>query len=184
MIELDTFLVAIAAGDPDAFGRWVAGAERPLRESLRSFAARVDTESVLQEALLRTWQVAPRVAPDGRPNALLRVAVRIARNLALDEARRHRVTALEDAPEPAHDPTPEAPDPLLGRHVAECRERLPRQPARVLDARLGSAGGEPDDALAERLGMQKNTFLQNLSRARKLLAACLEKRGVALGGLR
>ncbi len=184
MIELDTFLVAIAAGDPDAFGRWVAGAERPLRESLRGFATRVDTEAVLQEALLRTWQVAPRVESDGRPNALLRMATRIARNLALDEARRYRATPLEDAPEPAHDPTPEAPDPMLRRHVLECRDGLPKQPARVLGARLASGGAEPDETLAERLGMQKNTFLQNLSRARKLLAACLEKRGITLGGLR
>ncbi len=184
MIDLDSFLAAIAAGDPDAFGRWVAGAERPLRESLRSFATRVDTEAVLQESLLRTWQVAPRLEPDGRPNALFRMALRIARNLALDEARRQRSTPLEEAAEPAHDPTPETPDPLLRRHVAECRERLPKQPARVLGVRIDSGGGEPDEVLAEQLGMQKNTFLQNLSRARKLLAACLEKRGIALGGLR
>ena len=184
MTELDSFLPAIGAGDPVAFGRWLAGAERPLRESLRSFATRVDTESVLQEALLRTWQVAPRVTPDGRPNALLRLALRIARNLALDEARRHRSAPLEDAAEPAHDPVPSAPDPLLRRHLSECREKLPAQPARVIAARLDSGGAEPDEALAVRLGMRKNTFLQNLSRARKLLAACLEKRGVVPGGLR
>jgi RNA polymerase sigma-70 factor (ECF subfamily) len=34
--------------------------------------------------------------------------------------------------------------------------------------------------LAERLGMRLNTFLQNFTRARKLLAECLEKRKVDL----
>ena len=66
------------AGDKDAFAAWLAGAERPVRISLRSFAVKVDTEAVLQEALLRVWQVAPRVRPDGRSNALLRFALRSA----------------------------------------------------------------------------------------------------------
>ena len=44
----------------------------------------------MQEALLRVWQVAPRCRRDERPNALLRLAARIARNLAIDELRRVR----------------------------------------------------------------------------------------------
>lgn len=51
---------------------------RPIHQSLRSFAAKVDTEAVLQESLLRVWQVAPKVVPDGRENCLLRLGVRIA----------------------------------------------------------------------------------------------------------
>ena len=66
MIDLDDQLAAIAAGDPDAFGRWVAGAEHELRASLASFAAAVDSEVIVQETLLRMWQVAPRVERDGR----------------------------------------------------------------------------------------------------------------------
>ena len=65
-MDLDAELPSIIAGDADAFGRWLAGAERPVRESLRSFAAVIDAEAVLQEALLRVWQVAPRFQPDGR----------------------------------------------------------------------------------------------------------------------
>jgi RNA polymerase sigma-70 factor (ECF subfamily) len=34
--------------------------------------------------------------------------------------------------------------------------------------------------LAERLGMRLNTFLQNVTRARKLLVECLERRHVDL----
>lgn len=185
MVDLDVHLPAIGAGDPAAFGRWVAGAEAPLRASLRSLAAHVDGEAVLQEALLRVWQVAPRCLPDGKPNALFRLAIRITRNLALDELRRARVqptaaAALERALADAAEPTPAAPDPLLRRLIDQCRRALPRQPATALTARLDAAGGDPDVTLAARVGMRLNTFLQNVARARKLLADCLARRGVSL----
>jgi RNA polymerase sigma-70 factor (ECF subfamily) len=182
--EEAALLGAIASGDTEAFGRWVGGAEHALRASLRSFAASVDTESVLQEALLRVWQVAPRFIPDGKPHGLLRLARQIARNLALSECRRHREGVLEpEALERSLEAAalvPRTPDPLLRQALAECRERLPAKPAQALDARLESAGGEADAAIAARLGMRPNTFLQNFTRARKLLAECLEKRGVDL----
>ncbi|MBA3397052.1 MAG: sigma-70 family RNA polymerase sigma factor, partial [Deltaproteobacteria bacterium] len=93
--DLDLHLGAIVAGDTRAFARWLAGAEPPVRESLRSFARVVDVEAVLQEALLRVWQVAPRFVADGRPNGLLRLGVRIARNLAVSEVRRTRAVPVE-----------------------------------------------------------------------------------------
>jgi hypothetical protein len=68
----------------------------------------------------------------------------------------------------------------LRRIIAICREKLPRKPALALMARLSSAGGEPDLVLAEQLGMKLNTFLQNFTRARKLLAECLARNGVDL----
>lgn len=188
MIDLDAELAGIVAGDPDAFARWVAGAEPPLRAALRSLAAHVDVEAVLQEALLRVWQVAPRCRSDGRPNALLRLGVRIARNLGLDELRRARsvavdVAALEAAAARDEDFAARAPDPLLRQLIDACRQALPAQPAAALRARLESAGAEPDEALAARLAMKLNTFLQNVGRARKLLAACLERRGVRVAEL-
>jgi len=184
-IDLDGELGAIVAGDPDAFARWVAGAEPPLRASLRPLAARVDCEAVLQEALLRIWQVAPRCRRDERPNALLRLGLRIARNLAIDELRRARGTSadeasLEAALARAAVVEPRAPDPLLRRAIEECRRALPQKPAAALEARLESAGAEPDQRLAERLRMKLNTFLQNVTRAKKLLAACLREHGVEL----
>lgn len=178
---------AIAQRDADAFGRWLAGAEAPLRAGLRRFAAQVDVEAVLQEALLRVWQVAPKVTLDGRPDALLRLAFRVARNLAVDEARRagFRATLGEDdlvrlLDARAGDVAPEAPDPLLRRLIAGCREKLGKQPRAALDARLHAGGSEPDADLAAALGMKLNTFLQNVGRARKALAECLRRGGVAL----
>jgi RNA polymerase sigma-70 factor (ECF subfamily) len=174
--DLDVHLTAIAAGDADAFARWLAASEFRVRASLKTFAAQVDVESVLQESLLRVWQVAPRFQPDGEPNSLLRFAIRVARNTAVSEARRLRNAFVEaevavDAREP---------DPLLYEVIARCREELPDKPSQALGARLASAGSEPDHLLAEQLEMTLNTFLQNVTRARKLIADCLEKKGVAL----
>jgi RNA polymerase sigma factor (sigma-70 family) len=181
VIDLDVDLVAIRHGDVSAFARFIAGAERGIRESLRSFAARVDTEAVVQETLLRVWQVSPRVEPDGKPNALLRFAVRVARNLAIDETRRTRDTSVDPSvlAETA-EIVAAPPDPMLRRVIAACRDALPQKPAQALTARIESGGAEPDEVLASRLGMKTNTFLQNFTRARKLLAECLEGKGVVL----
>ena len=130
------------------------------------------------------WQVSPRFVPDGRPNGTLRLALRIARNLALDETRRLRAVqcdpetlerALHQAAEVVE---PVEPDPHLRRAIDDCRGQLPRQPARALTARIDSEGTKTDRALAQETGMQLNTFLQNVTRARRLMAACLEERGV------
>ena len=181
MIDLDVHLAAIVAGDADAFARWLAGAEMPVRLSLASFAAVVDVEAVLQEALLRVWQVAPRFEPDGAPNGLLRFGVRIARNLAVSELRRTKTRPVEPADLEDHQNVRASePDPMLRRAIVECRDKLPAKPREVLDARLASAGADDDLTLAEALGMRLNTFLQNFSRARKLLAECLGKRGIAV----
>jgi DNA-directed RNA polymerase specialized sigma24 family protein len=181
----DELLAAIGAGDAAAFGRWLAGAEDRLRGSLRSFAEKVDVEAVLQETLVRVWQLAPRVVPDGRPHALLRLAIRIARNLAISDLRRRRLEpvepeTLERLADAADSITPldRWQDPLLRRAIEECRKRLPARPGQALEARLESAGAEPDALVAQRVGMRPNTFLQNIVRARRLLADCLRRRGI------
>lgn len=183
--DLDEHLPAIVVGDPSAFARWVAGVEPLLRRSLRAFAAAVDAEAVVQETLLRAWQVAPRIEIDGRPNGLLRFALRAARNLAISEVRRARVAedALREM-ERCSDLDVDVwapPDPLLRERIDDCRKKLPRQPARALEARLGGAAGDGDRTLAAALGMRLNTFLQNITRARRLLADCLRRAGIDLG---
>jgi DNA-directed RNA polymerase specialized sigma24 family protein len=181
-------LAGISAGDAGVFARWLARAEGRLRGSLRPFASRVDVEAVLQEALVRVWQVAPRFVPDGGPDALLRLAIRIARNLAVSELRRSRLDpvdpefldrALVEADR--FSPGPDrGSDPMLRRAIEECRRALPRKPVEAIQARLDSGGAEPDAVLAVRLRMRRNTFLQNITRARRLLANCLRRRGIDL----
>src|SRR5256885_8621435 len=166
MIDLDVHLAAITGGDTVAFGHWLAGSEPVVRESLRSFARVVDVEAVLQESLLRVWQVAPRFVADGKPNGLLRLALRIARNLAISETRRMRADPIEEGEDFA-DPAVAVPDPLLRDVIDGCRDRLPDQPRAALEARLLAEGGISDVDLATGLGMKLNTFLQNFGRARK-----------------
>ena len=193
MTDLDLHLDAIRAGDQGAFASWLAGAERPVRASLRSFAAEVDVEAVLQEALLRAWQLAPRLTSDGRPNVLLRFTLVAARNLARSEVRRRSrlpppgsgggdddEAGFERLIERIADEGPAPPDPLLRKLILACRDLLPPKPREALEARLAAGGAEPDQAIAARLGARLNTFLQNFTRARRLLAECLEAKGVAL----
>lgn len=180
-MDLDVHLEAIGAGDTQAFARWVAGAEPALRASLVRFASQLDVEVVVQEALLRAWQVAERVERDGRGNCLLRFTLRAARNLAIDELR-HRRREVVRAPDDDELPSaPIEPDPLLRKAVEECRQQLPSNPARALLARLEARGVDSDEQIAERLGMKRNTLLKNFGRARSFLLECLERRGIRLG---
>jgi RNA polymerase sigma-70 factor (ECF subfamily) len=176
--DLDVHLSGIASGDVRAYGAFLAAAEPAVRRSLRSFATRVDIEAVLQESFLRLWQVARRVESDGRPNALLRLGLRIARNLALDECKRRRESPLPEGLDPIAEPV--LVDPMVRERIARCFGDLPRQPAAALRARLDAEGGDPDAALAAALGMRLNTFFQNVARARKLLLECLARAGVEL----
>lgn len=178
-MNLDVHLPAIIHRDATAFGDWMAAAEPRVRRSLASFAARVDVEAVLQDALLRAWIFAHRVVEDGRENSLLRYTLRVAHNLAIDELRR-RDRANERYLEPDEEvAAPEVPtaDPALAARLADCVEALPPQPRQAFLARSGAVS--PDRALADRLGMQLNTFLKNVGRARKALIECLQRAGVA-----
>lgn len=178
-LDLDVHLAMIVAGDSSAFARWLAGAENRVRASLRSFAAVVDVEAVLQESLVRVWQVAPRFVADGKPNGLVRFAVRVARNLAVSELRRNRHSEpIETDALPAD--TAGLPDPMLRAAIVDCRDKLPPKPRQAFDARLEAGGSRDDAELAESLDMRLNTFLQNFTRARQLLADCLGKRGIAI----
>jgi DNA-directed RNA polymerase specialized sigma24 family protein len=202
MQDHDGFATSIASKDAQAFAHWMSHCESPLRQSLASFARSVDTEAVLQETLLRIWNVAPKFVPDGAPNGLFRLGIRIARNLAVSETRRmgalrRRVAKTSPASSSAQgsdDPTQEGgaavdieqiadstwapPDPLLRRVIQACYALLAGAPRRALDARVASKGADPDEVLAERENMRINTFLQNFTRARKQLAECLARHGV------
>jgi RNA polymerase sigma-70 factor (ECF subfamily) len=176
-------LARISAGDAAAFGQWASSVESSLRLTLRPFAALCDTEAVMQEALLRVWQVAPRFVHDGKPNALLRFAVTTARNVAMSELRKTSATpteldALHRALEAQGGVAPRTPDPHLREALARCRAKLPAQPGAALTARIERA--DDDHALAASVRMTLNTFLQNVTRARKFLAECLKKAGVDL----
>ena len=171
----------ILLGDYQSFANWMARSEEPIRSSLRRFASCADVESVVQETFFRVWTSVSLVSGDGKPQLLLRYGLRIARNLAISEARRRRMLDFDaaEAFEPTVDPAPVA-DPSVADAVHACREKLPQQPRAAIDARIQSEGHVRDEELAARVGMRTNTFLQNVTRARKLLAECLRLRGIDL----
>lgn len=182
--RLDELFRLARLGGTEAFAEWMSTVEIPLRRSLRRFARAVDVEVVVQETFMRMWLVAsdPERILEG-PDASLKFAFRIARNVALEEIRRTRpdrfvdLEQLENLPEGAYDPPPG--DPALARAIAECFEHLPAKPRRALQERLN---GNPlaDRALAARMRMTLNTFLQNIVRARRSMEKCLEGKGVRL----
>lgn len=179
-----------ARGDKAAFAEWLAIAEEPVRRSLASFARTVDTEVVMQEALLRVWLTADRFESDGRPDGLVRYASRIARNCAIDEYRRLDRRRSHETPDGG--PPPAAfeieaiaarpvvtSDPGVGKVLEACIEELPPKPRLAMLARL-RLGGRGDTAAAAEAGMTRNTFFQNVARARKAIVACLKDKGIDL----
>ena len=71
-------------------------------------------------------------------------------------------------------------DPAVADAVRACRDKLPPQPRAAIRARIESYGVVSDEELAAELEMRPNTFLQNVTRARRLLAECLRLRGIDL----
>jgi DNA-directed RNA polymerase specialized sigma24 family protein len=179
MTTVDQAFRRAQSGDPGGFTDWVRAVELPLRSSLRRFARYVDVESIVQEGLLRMWRLAPTIELEGK-DASLRYATVLVRNLALRETERNRIYVSENPegndPEVLPDPPP---DPGLRRILIECFRRLPRKPREALLARIKRGGAEPDRKLAEGMGMRLNTFLQNIVRARRHLARCLESHGIS-----
>jgi len=165
-------------GDPEGFADWVRAGELPLRRSLRPFTRRVDVEAIVQEGLLRMWDLAPRIDLQGR-DASLRYAARLVRNLALKEIERGaRLDPIPPGDDDVVIQPDRPPDSGLRRIIMDCFSRLPRKPREALLARVSDGGDNPDRDLAASLGMRLNTFLQNIVRARRHLASCLESHGV------
>jgi RNA polymerase sigma-70 factor (ECF subfamily) len=186
LTEIDGLFTSAREGDVDSFEAWMGSVELPIRLSLRRFARAVDVESIVQETFLRMWVLAidKERALEG-DNASLRFALGVARNLARSEARRFGKEVLlppEDMPEVEVPPDP-APDHGLRAAILGCIEKLARRPMTALRARLGGGGLSPDRDLAAELGMTLNTFLQNITRARRQVAVCLERQGVELEGI-
>ncbi len=185
MSELDDDFRRAQSGDPMGFEDWVRKVELPLRKGLRSFARHVDVEAIVQESLLRLWVLRSTLSLKGE-NASLRYALTVVRNLALQEAKRlQRFVPLPEDPDYSPDPpalprSDPPPDPILRSAISDCIARLPAQPRNALVARLEGGGAEPDRALAARLHMRVNTFLQNVVRARRHLTECLESRGISI----
>ena len=126
------------AGDADAFAEWMKMVEHPLWRSLARFARHIDLEVVVQETFLRMWIVAcdPGRHLEGE-YASLKFALRVARNVGLEELRRTRcgsTVSFDEQPEPPV--CFDFPDPLLKKTIYRCFDLLPQKPKSAMAARL------------------------------------------------
>lgn len=169
----DRLMAACAAGDAQAFARIVDRHGPRLAAVVRRFAATAgDAEDIVQEAMLRAWQQAPRWQPGGAQ--LGTWLYRVATNLCIDRGRRKRPEPLEDVPEPI-DPAPAALDRLeeaelqarLRRHIAALPERQAMALTLRYTAELSNA------AAAEAMEISEGAFELLLVRARKKLRSML-----------
>lgn len=176
----DMMFEEVRNGSREAFASWLRLVERPLRDSLRGFARQVDTEAVLQEGMMRMWVIAPTLELSG-PDASVRYARRMLRNLAISWVRKHRREVQGEVPDlPDPSGTDPVPDMVLRKAVETCLSLLKARPRNAIMERLRDQGASHDRDLAERAGMTLNTFLQNVVRARRFLRDCLRSNGVSL----
>ena len=179
MSDVDDLWARVRSGDRIAFGDWMGRVERPIRFSLSRFARNVESEVVVQETLMRMWLLAQEPRELKGPDASLRFAIGMARNIALGEARRREREVSLPEDDVIEEPRPEPPsDPGLARAIRDCLDRLTGQVAKAIVARIESGHRLSDRALAQLVGMTTNTLLQNIVRARRKIADCLEAKGV------
>ncbi len=173
--DLAALLARTAAKDRAAF----AAMYRATSAKLFGVVARIlpygDASEALQEAYVKIWErAADYDAAKGSPLAWMAT---IARNRALDEARKHRPVSLEDMPE-GFEPAGESEDPLAARERSEsfaalmrCLERLePDKRAMVLAAYYRGLSRE---ALAARFNAPVGTVKTWLRRSLADLRDCL-----------
>lgn len=166
-------LHAIVQRDLDAFSRWFARCEIPLKVSLRSFKPFVDAEAVVQDTVIKVWEDPSRIRPDGRPGFLLRWARTVALNAARNAARRQgRHAAMPEGDHVAGDVQPMS-DVFLRTRVQQCFERLPAPQRQAFRARVADGGSRTDRELAASIEMSFDAFRQTLTRGRRALVACL-----------
>lgn len=169
---------AIAGGDVDAFARWLARCEIPLKRALRSFAQVVDVEAVVQETAIKVWEDPSRITPDGRSGFLFRWACTVALNAARNSATRHGNRPDHHAPMPSDDVFEgherRLPDIFLRVRIQSCLELLQDPQQRAFRARLADSGNRSDRELAASIGMTFDAFRQTLTRGRRSLVKCLQ----------
>jgi RNA polymerase sigma-70 factor (ECF subfamily) len=131
-----------------------------------------DLDDVQQEVWLRVWnQLQGPGTFQGHFRGWL---FQIARNLAIDHARRKRAGALPEGPLAA---ATAAPPEALSRQEEEqrlrhCLDRLPGPQAEVVRGRLG---GEEYAQISQRLGVATDRAYRLYHDACKALASCMER---------
>jgi RNA polymerase sigma-70 factor (ECF subfamily) len=174
--DLTDLLSRIAARDAAAF----APLYKQTSAKLYGVVARIldrghAAADVLQEAYMRIWEKAGEFDP--RKGSPLAWMATIARNRALDEARRVRPGSLEDQPE-GFEPAADKVDPLAARERSEglarligCLQTLDEEKRAIV--LLAYYRGLSREALAKRFGRPVATIKTWLHRSLAQLRDCL-----------
>ncbi|HVW72700.1 MAG TPA: sigma-70 family RNA polymerase sigma factor [Rhizomicrobium sp.] len=133
----DALVLQVARGDRLAFARLVErhGA-RLMALAVRIVGNRAVAEEIVQETFTRAWTQAPKWRQRGETaRAFAAWLSRVTTNLAIDQMRKPRTSAIEDAPEP-EDPATDAVDTLIAREKlsrlqAALAQLPPRQRAAI-----------------------------------------------------
>lgn len=175
--EARAAMAAMAGGDRQALARLIA----LYGPGLTRYAAQMldtadEADDIVQEVFLRAWTRAASYDPAkaGVATWLYRIAV----NLCIDRARKHRFRrflGLEVAPEPA-DETPDAAAIHDGRtRLARTGAAIAGLPARQRRAiLLRGAGGLSTAEIAATMGLSPGAVEQLLVRARTSLRRSLD----------
>jgi RNA polymerase sigma-70 factor (ECF subfamily) len=174
--ELVGLLRAVAAGDQAAFERLYAATRAKLYGAVLRILRRADlADEVMQEAYLKIWNSAGQFDPAVASPITWMVA--IARNRAIDLARKKRDVSVEEAPE-ALEFAADIADPLAGRERSEelarlldCLGRLDPEPRQLV--LLAYYNGLSREELAARIGRPVNTIKTWLRRSILAVRECL-----------
>ena len=173
--DLAEALSRTARGDRSAFeALYAATCVKLYGVVVRILGRRDLAEDVLQDVYVRVWQRAGEFDPSlGSPITWM---VAIARNRALDEAKRKTMRSLEDMPELLE--LPDASNPLASlesseqqRRLAACLDRLEPERKRILA--LAYTYGLTREEIAHHLNRPAGTVKTWLRRSLARLKDCL-----------
>lgn len=175
--DLISLLQRTASQDRAAFRELYHATSAKLYGVILRILHRSDmADEVLQEVYVKIWErAADYDAARASPIAWMAT---IARNRAIDEARRKRAVSIEDHPEVMNFATDEESALQLavraedGRRLQECLSRL--EPDRRKMVILAYCDGLSRDELAAQFGQPVNTVKTWLRRALAVVRGCLE----------
>ena len=174
--DLVRLLGAVAQGDEDAFERLYAATRAKLYGVLLRILGRPAlAEEVMQETYLKVWTMAHMFDPTIASPITWMVAM--ARNRAIDIARKRGDISIEDEPE-ALEVADEAPPPLARREMTDelkrvlaCLGKLDPEKQRIV--LLAYYSGWSRDQLAQKLDIPVNTIKTWLRRSLLEIRECM-----------
>lgn len=131
-----------------------------------------DADDALQETFCRLWPRREHIATDAEAEALTATTLR---NLCIDNLRKRKLNTIPI--DEQHDTTDDLPDERE-EHFREIEEIIEQELSPLQKEILHSKeyNGEAIESIARRLGLQPAAARMQLSRARKKIRECYQRR--------